>query len=199
MIAVLLLELSDWSRKSGWRTMYLAILAMGLIGFLLALRPEWCCELLTVIMIWCGLTAGEEYRDPLKNREGITASSLDPWQVLVGKILAALVIGLLHLLAVLPAVVLMVTLWGVPWWILAQVALVSGSAMIAIAGLSIFIYNLWGNDADLFFRLGVGAWMAFTVFFQPLQWFNPFILVWRGLQPNVRRLSCKNFTNMIFD
>lgn len=183
MIPVLLLELSDWNRKTGWSSLCLIIVAVTLIGVFLTLAPEWCCEVLTGILIWIGFKAGEEDRYSFKSREGISANHLQPWQILCGKIAAVLVIEWLHLLVVLPALVLMVAIWGVPWGTLAEVALIVGIAMIAMAGLSALLLNHSENEVDLGLYLGVGVWLMITFFLQPLQWFNPFILVWRALQP----------------
>lgn len=178
MIAVLWSELSGWGTKPSRWTLGTAVCVLAAIGSLTMLRPEACLEGLTGIILWVGYLAGREVWSPVSAWKWVHRVGLPPGPVVAGRLLAAGLICLVHAFAVLPLLVLMALVWGVPVAIL----LGTGLAMLAGAGISaalslLGLYLGIGEDGSLS-KIMVTGWLILTAIFPWFRPVNPFYQVW---------------------
>ncbi len=182
MIAVLWSELSAWGAGRSRQTLCTAVCVLASIGCLAMLRPEACLEGLTGVALWVGYLAGREIWSPVSAWKWVHRAGLPPGLVVAGRLLAAGLICLAHTFAVLPLLVLMTLVWGVPAAVLLEVGLIvlAGSGISAAFGL--LGLHLGIGEDGFFSNILVTGWLILTAI---LPWFrpvNPFIQVWRALE-----------------
>lgn len=196
MIAVILSEIAGWLKYGSRATISGLVILIGLAGSLAFLRPELCLEVLTVGILWVAIKAGKENWSEFWTQDWVKRSNLSLRNVILGKVLAAMVISLIHLLFVFPVLIIMLILWGFTWWQLTNVLLtILITAQIA-AGFGLCGSCLGKDDESFLNSIPVSIWILGTFLSPPLRSLNPFYLIWNILISNTQPLAAVHLTNL---
>jgi hypothetical protein len=183
MIAVVWGDLKAWS--SGRARFSLLIVAAGLTaaGIFYRLQPELWGRVLTAGLLWAGWQAGAEKWVRLKSWDWIRQERLGIGRIVAGKLVAALVLIICHALPVLPLLVTMAYVWGIPGVRLCRAVIFILSASWFFAAL-IFLagHLIWLGVQEARLLLG-GGWLVLSAIIPFLHPLNPFLFAEKLLLP----------------
>ena len=189
MIAVLWSELAGWGSRYSRQTLCAAVCGSATIGALTMLRPEACLEGLTGVIIWVGFLAGRQVWSPVAAWEWISRTGIAPGLVVTARVAAACLVCLAHLLAVLPFLVFMALVWGVPVAVFLEAGLILLTGAVVACTLGLLGPHLGLGEDAFFGNVLVSGWLILTAMIPWLRGVNPFYLVWRAIEaPDPRRL-----------
>jgi hypothetical protein len=151
MTALILAELTDWNHELSRRTLSILTCGATLAGFLSAYHPEIYFWGMLIVFGWLGLSIGERCGGNIHLETRMGDVKLTHWQIIWGEILVAVIIGLIHMVALLPVVILMIYFWGIPGIIIAEAGLIMWMIAVAAASLRILIKRFqWRGCPDSF-------------------------------------------------
>jgi MFS family permease len=182
MISIIWSELRMWEQVYAQKTLGTVLRFVAVITAISIVRPEMFFSGAIFSGLYLGLLAGKHTWSPAKPWEWTGRGGLPPLLVIGGKIIAVVLICLVHLIVLTPVAILTSALWGIPAWVLAYavLAILMGAATTsawAMMGHYLSLGN--GSLADLF---AVG-WFAATLIVPPFRLVNPLWLAWVILNP----------------
>lgn len=189
MIAVIISELAGWLKHESKSTITVMVIVMGLAGSLCFIRPEFCMEILALIMIWAAIKAGEEEWSEFSLREWKRRTGLSLWNLIIGKAAAALLVCLIHLIFVLPVLVIMLILWGLSWLQLLNTILTIMLTAMIVTGFGLCGSFRGKDEVNAFTGLMIAFWIIFTGLVPLLRSLNPFYFIWNVLVSDIRPLT----------
>lgn len=196
MIAVILSEISGWLRNESRATFSFMVIFLGVAGSFSFLRPEFCLELLTAVILWIAIKAGKENWSEFWTQDWVKRTNLSLQTVILGKVAAALAVCLIHLLFVFPVLIIMLILWGFTWMLLANVALTMMITALIATGFELCGSCLGKDEESFITSVPVGVWIIGTTLSPLLRPLNPFYLVWNIMVSNPRFLIAIHLTNL---
>lgn len=189
MIAVIISDIAGWLKQESRATISGMVFIIGLVGSFTFLRPEYCLEALTAIVLGLALKAGNENWSEFWLKDWVKRTELPLWNLILGKVLAALAVCLIHLLFVLPVLIIMLMLWGFTWVQLVNVLLTILIAALIVAGLGLCGFCLGKDEDNILNSIPVVVWIVTTALVPLLRPFNPFYFVWNILVSNTQTLT----------
>lgn len=183
MIAVIWADLTAWSRERAKLSLLVVAAALTVAAIVYRLQPELWGRVLAICLLWTGWQAGAEKWVRLKSWDWIRQERLGIARIVVGKITAALLLILFHILPALPLLVMVVYVWGIPWARLWQwlVFILTASwffaALIFLAG-----HLVWLGVKEARILLG-GGWLVISAAIPFLHQLNPLFFTERLLLP----------------
>lgn len=189
MIAIIISDIAGWLKQESRATISGMVVIIGLVGSFTFLRPEYCLEALTAIILGLALKAGNENWSEFWLKDWVKRTELPLLKLILGKVLAALAVSLIHLLFVFPVLVIMIMLWGFTWLQLLNVLLTILIAGLIVAGLGLCGFCLGKDEDNILNSIPVVIWIVATALVPFLRPFNPFYFVWNILVSDIQPLS----------
>jgi hypothetical protein len=124
MVAFILAELDNWSNKRSRRTLSRVVYSYALIGFITQMRPDLYFFILVAVFIWLGIQIGSRGTDDFEIFKWIRNDRLSLYHVIIGKIIAAVMLSLVHIAILLPLAIFISLFWGITWNILCFIYLI---------------------------------------------------------------------------
>jgi hypothetical protein len=121
MVSIIISEINGWNASYSRRTIVVLMAGATLSGIFTFLKPEICFVILTGVFIWIGLVAG---------KQSWSEATIDGWAIhgklalgwiITGKIIATLLITMVHFVILLPVLILTNAVWGIPWKVMGEV------------------------------------------------------------------------------
>ena len=192
MIAIIWSDLKMWGQVYAQQTLMMVIGFVAMITAVSIVRPEMVLFGATVSGVYIGLLAGKQRWSPAKPWEWTGRGGLSPLTVVGGKVIAAALVCLVHLIMLIPIAILTSALWGIPGWVLVYAGLTvligaATSSAWAMVGHYLSLGN--GSLADIF----AAGWFAVTMIVPPFRMANPLWLAWSVLNPERTKLIGKGF------
>lgn len=185
MIAVIWSDLVAWQSKWSRRTLCVAITVVALAGGTAMLRPEICAVAAILAAVWIGLLAGRQTWSEVRSWDWVRRGGLGPERVVAAKLIAAALVAAAHMLALLPAAVLMASLWGLPWSILGRVASIAICASVTAAAFGSIGSHLNFEDDDEYLGSFLAVlWLTVTAVVAPFRMVNPMLRAWAIVAPS---------------
>lgn len=142
MMALILAELTHWNHELGRRTLSILICCSTLAVFLFNFHPEFYFWGMLIVFGWIGSFIGERGDANIHLETPIGNVKLTFHQVILGEIIAAVIIGLFHIIVLIPVAILCAYLWGVPGIIIGKAGALFLAATVAAAGFRILVKQL---------------------------------------------------------
>lgn len=121
MVSIIISEINGWNASHSRRTLAVLMAAAALSGIFFFLRPEICLVILSGVFIWIGLVAGKQsWSEATIDGWAIHGKQTPVW-IMTGKIIATWIITLIHFVILLPVLILINAVWGIPWMIIGEV------------------------------------------------------------------------------
>lgn len=182
MMAVFLSEWDDWYKRFASWSLGAAGIYTAVSGALSMICPEIVLEAALIGFIGFGLLAGMGIWLQVKPWDWVARVQLPPLAVVLGRILAVMVIAVIHLFFVLPVWILMGAVWGIPISLAAPLIAVFLLATVTACQLASFGAYLNHNNG-VFAGLFVGGWFSLTAIIPLFRSLNPCWLIWQVLSP----------------
>jgi hypothetical protein len=201
MVAVIVSGFKHWNAQYRRQTLGVLFLSVTVFGCFTGLRPEMLFSGIALAFIWLGLRTGDQSGGEVEVENWLTKAGLSPFRIICGKMLAALMVDLLHFFLILPVMVLMTMLWGVGWWIVAELNLL------------ILIFTLLVTSFSMFFRpteyanlvvnaIFISGLLLITYVAPHLKHINPFYPIWNiaasGADKSIWTCFFVNFGLLLF-
>lgn len=194
MMAVIIAELTKWNGRYFQRTLPIMIGSSALAGILTKLRPEYLFSLWGVLFIWIGIQIGKPKQTDISIQTWLNKGRLTPWRIICGKILASIIISLIHIVILFPIVILTNAIWGVMWDIFIAITVIWLIITSVITSLGMLIELLdWSEFPLILFVLG---WQGITLIIPQINRMNPFFEIWRTV---VEGVSVETIYNLIYN
>lgn len=196
MIAVILSEISGWLKNESRVNISVLVALLGVIGSFTLLRPEFCLELITGVILWVAIRTGEESWSEFWVKDWVKRANLSLRTVIIGKVLATTVICLIQIAFILPVLVIMQVLWGFMWLQLVNALLMITIAATIAAGLGLCGSSLGKEGESGLTGALVIVWLLATAFPPLLRLVNPFYFVWQIFDSGDQALSIIHLVNL---
>jgi hypothetical protein len=139
MMALILAELTQWNHELGHRTLSILTCCSTLAVLLFNFVPEFYFWGMIIVFGWIGSSIGERGDGNIHLEPLVGNARLTRRQVILGEITAAVIIGLFHIIALIPVAILSAFLWGVPGIIIGKAGMLFLATTVVAAGFRIVI------------------------------------------------------------
>jgi hypothetical protein len=192
MIAVLVSELASWNLKGSRHTFGIVIGCLAFIGSVTMLQPVLCFEVLTICLIWVALMAGKQRWSEVNLWQWIDSANITKSQFIVGKFFAINLIILAHIFVVLPVLIIMVLLWGIPLFTLFNTVLAMLLGVFITISFSLSRFNFILLEDESLGTFLVFCWLLTSFIIPQLRPMNTIYQIWMILSPE------KNFQPQLY-
>jgi len=187
VILVFWSDLKDWYRRFSTRSFTYFLGALGIIGAFTNLQPQAVFGVLMVLGFWLGLACGKETFSSSRLQPLIFSTKLKPVSVVAGKVVFVLLLGIIHILLVLPLLLLTVLYWGVSFCVLIQILVLVEVITALVSAFALMAANVLTSTGDGFLgEFMLGGYLLLTAVFQELKRINPFYSVLQVLNPELQ-------------
>jgi hypothetical protein len=182
MIAFLLADLRDWRERRMRKTILLSAILLAAVGLIGTLQPLLLALACAAALIAAGWAEGKVPRSMPSERPDACSFPARPLDLVVGKLLSALILWLGLLLAFSPILAASAIAWGLSGKTIASCLLCWLVAYLAAVAVS-FSFDLVFSSSEGFIGLCLYAPWIFASFFVPfLKPSNPFVQAWSILK-----------------
>ena len=177
MITIILSEFKSWYLKFSKYSLSIFITILSIVSVISLLKPIFCTQVITVLLIWLGWLSGKQSWSEIKYSDWVEQTKIPVKRLLIGKILSIILIVSLHLFFIFPIFILMIIMRGIS----IQLFLLIMISMILSTLISLcltFLFN-WIEiyDFEYFGTLFLILWLLTTLFAPSLNFINPIMQV----------------------
>lgn len=179
MFAYMVAEWRDWVKEHMARTVVSGVVIIALIGAFVSAQPAIVMTAVCLESLWLGWYLGNRYWPGSRERSRAVHGKLPAAQAVAGKVGAAFLIGAVHALAILPAIIMTSVVWGIGAGATLLCLLVSFGSFLTALGFG-FLFSLTLSGGEGFVgTIAMVAWLLATAVVAPLRAANPFIQLWQ--------------------